>query len=147
MTLRKIGSSKLQAVKAIKFATGLGLKEAKEFVDKFGTCDCSYSAELDINVPVDKLREDLFGSGYEFHISDIKDSREAKFISLGLGSDLDKVELLSSMMADKMYQRVGSEPENEFKSMNSVFLELFSDIEDMSVIDDLLKKLNTKDES
>jgi hypothetical protein len=146
ITLVKVGKSKLEAVKALKHGTGLGLKEAKDLFDSFGVSEKSMSRTIRVE-SVQLLKKELLDPSmdYVFRIDDVQRKRRDTFIELGLGDDSDKMELLSEKLADKFYCNLRGVNIDEYTIIKDGLFEILFDIEDMSVVDKLLKIVKEKE--
>lgn len=86
--------SKLATVKAVKFGTGMGLKEAKEFCESgdLNIFEMSYDE-------YNKLKKDLEECGCDFILSNAYEKRKTKILKLGLGDKEDFSKFLSEHSA------------------------------------------------
>ena len=107
------GSTKLALVKAIKFATGMGLKEAKDFIDETGT---GYNQTLGMigqpvmfkkymtSIELDKFRNELsVCRGAEYDIDDREKIRNKKLIDIGIYEKGDLISELTEMSIDNLF--------------------------------------------
>ena len=92
-TLTKSGTQKLWLVKAIKVATGLGLKDSKDIVDEVMHQPITFSKNMTFQ-ELDTFKENLRNTDAEYKLDDREKMRNRKLISLGLGTKNDIIEEL-----------------------------------------------------
>ena len=133
ITLRKTGGQHLGLVKAIKFSTDLGLKEAKEFCDRFRFEQISsgflvVKSVSDLRMNLEKMTD------WEFIIDDTKRQRMKKLVAIGIGSNQTKIDILTDEVASKLYQDIQIlNSENMFLLIKEHFSQLMKDIDDDSI--------------
>lgn len=120
----KKGSNKVKFVKAVKEVTNLGLKLAKDWCDGV-TDNPHYEHTLEINTTLEKFKEILRNNtDYEFNFEDRIKKRQLKLIALGLGDDIDKVDIISEDLALKL-NLITREKSSE--SLYSIYKDFLSD--------------------
>jgi len=145
LRLVKRGNDKLATVKAIKFCTGLGLKESKDFIDAFDGPNGAIVQTLDI-LDFEVFRDCLSKLDYEFLVGDIQRERREKFIELGLGDDMDTMELLAEKLSEKMFKDMNSRDDKRvFPVIRDNIFEILFDIEDPIIVRKMLDKLKKKE--
>lgn len=123
----KPGSSKLNMVKAIKFATTMGLKDAKEWVENLSI---GVPEALTIQIPNEKFqtfeefRTAVAESGYDLLMEDKIKKRQIKLIELGLGDKSDSIDLLSEELTGKLLFMTKNKSE---QSLYTVYNDFFQD--------------------
>ncbi len=144
MTLVAIrpGSSKLNMVKTIKWASGMGLKESKDWVESLSI---GIPETLTLTVPnsqysiFEEFRLSVEDSGYDFLMEDKIKKRQIKLIELGLGDKSDSIDLLTEELAGKL---VFMTKNKNSQSLYNVYNEFFQDFLltlDKEQLDKLLK--------
>lgn len=81
--LKHSGTQKLHLVKAIKTFTGLGLKEAKDFIDETVHQPVMFRKRATIE-QISKFKQDLKENNAQYQFNDIEISRSRKLIEIGV---------------------------------------------------------------
>ncbi len=97
------GRSKLNLVKAIKFATGWGLKESKDFVDNSSQSNPGVFTMSMTTEELMQFRNDLSETDADYQLDDIQKIRERKIVKLGLGTREDAVNCLIDDNIDDIF--------------------------------------------
>jgi ribosomal protein L7/L12 len=100
--LYKPGSQKLALVKAIKFVTGLGLKDSKDMVDESMNHPIMFRQKLTLG-QLDEFRNQLSITDAEFDLDDREKIRNKKLIDLGIYEKSDLVSELINMDIQKVF--------------------------------------------
>lgn len=100
--LYKPGSQKLALVKAIKFVTGLGLKDSKDMVDESMNHPIMFRQKLTLG-QLDEFRNQLSITDAEFDLDDREKIRNKKLIDLGIYEKSDLVSELTNMDIQKVF--------------------------------------------
>ncbi len=100
-TLYKPGTRKLPLVKAVKFATGLGLKISKDIVDESANYPIMFRQNLTLS-QLNEFRDNLTNTDAEYYIDDLERIRNKKLIGLGICGKSDLIEELSNMDIQKI---------------------------------------------
>ena len=97
--LIKPGKSKLNLVKAIKHATGLGLKDSKDIVDESSNNPVMFRKRMTFD-DLKTFRELLASTDAEFTLDDLSQIRRKKLIDLGI---CDKSDLIEEIVNQNIY--------------------------------------------
>lgn len=100
--LYKPGSQKLALVKAIKFVTGLGLKDSKDMADESANHPIMFRQKLTLG-QLDEFRNQLSITDAEFDLDDREKIRNKKLIDLGIYEKSDLVNELTNMDIQKVF--------------------------------------------
>lgn len=140
LILRHKGEKYLGLVKAIKFSTNLGLKEAKYFCDRFkdGSINEDYLEVQDVEILKDNL---IQMTDWRFIIEDKKMKRKKVLIEIGIGDNNDKIDIISDNITSKLYNYISNQEKiNHFNTIKNEITELLKDI-DAKSIEKLYEKL------
>lgn len=142
---RKIGQQKLLFVKLIRDNTGLGLKESKDWCDKFSE---SLNVEhcLPISTSIEEFKNSMIELGvnndYELIIEDKEKKRQLKLISLGLGDISDKINAISEKLSLDLYkQSYGLNKQDLFCVYEDFFKEFLLEVDENN-LDKIFNKIN-----
>jgi hypothetical protein len=123
-TLSNSGNYKLQLVKAVKLATGLGLKQSKDIV---AHQQITFLANMTFQ-ELEKFREYLNDTNAEFELDDREKIRNRKLISLGLGTKSDIIEELVDLDIQKIFKNKTS-----VYSIQEILKTIYSHIEEEKI--------------
>lgn len=127
--LYKSGTTKLALVKAIKFASGMGLKEAKDFIDETGEYLGVMGQPVMFRkymtpIELDKFRNELsVCQGAKYDIDDREKIRNKKLIDIGIYEKLDLISELTEMSIDNLFMN-GFDIEKLKQLLNKIYSDL-----------------------
>jgi len=122
--LYKPGTQKLALVKAIKFVTGLGLKDSKDIVDESSDHPVMFRQRLTLG-QLDEFRNNLSSTDAEYDLDDRERIRNKKLIDLGVCDKSDLVEELTNMNIQKVF--IGGFSTNKLRD---ILMEAYSHIDE-----------------
>jgi hypothetical protein len=97
--LNKPGNSKLNLVRAIKHATGLGLKDSKDIVDESSNNPVMFRKKMTFE-DLKEFRELLANTNADFTLDDLSQLRRKKLVDLGI---CDKSDLIEEIISQNIY--------------------------------------------
>ena len=123
LTINHIGGSKLSFVKFIKDHSGMGLKESKEWCD-IAMTELGKKQYLTIKTSLAELKKDSQSIGFDISFEDKEKQRHLKLIGLGLGDDMDKIEIIAEELGNKLSVQVR---QRQFEHIAVVAEDFFKD--------------------
>ena len=114
----------LQFVKTMKDHTGLGLKEAKDLCDSIRSNE-GQEYLVWVNSPESFEKEVREKIGPMIYISNREKERQVKLVSLGLGDDSDKIDLITDELASKLLMVV---KQNQNRDLYPIFKDFLFDV-------------------
>ena len=117
--------SLLQFVKTMKTHTGLRLKESKDLCDSIRDKEGQEFTIVVITSPEEFEREILEMVGPSIQVSNRERERHIKLLSLGLGDDIDKIDIIVDELSSKLLMKVKI---NKQVGLYDIYKDFFFDI-------------------